>query len=169
VRDPHRIRPLLAAAGAPRGIAVDGDHLLRQADEPVGPGHETAPESHRIKHGKDVPEPIMARRIKRQLLLPESGDVGKPVRSGKHRDQAREQDPVEPIDHLALLARVPQILKMGEKNNRSIHIAYRIHRPLRSRESEAIHRLTASTIRLPLFSSDCPVDLDQINNFSSDR
>lgn len=54
-------RRLTLAAGAPRGLAVDGDHALGHTAARGNPGGEAALELLGIKRGEDVTEMIVAR------------------------------------------------------------------------------------------------------------
>ncbi len=57
---------------------------------------------------------------KRQLFNPEQGDLGQSLGPGKHAEQAQEQELVERVGHLALLARVVQIPEMTQKDDRFV-------------------------------------------------
>ncbi len=54
------------------------------------------------------------------LLAAEQGDVDHGLGPGQHGKQAQEQDLVERIAHLALLARIFQILEIAQKNHRLV-------------------------------------------------
>ena len=76
--------------------------------------------------GEDVAEMIVRRRAIRErpeaaqqveLLAAEQGDIGDGFGTGQHGEQAEEQDLVQRVGHLPLLARVLQILEITQKNN----------------------------------------------------
>ena len=54
---------------------------------------------------------------KAQLLAAEQGDVGDGLRAGQDGDQAEEQDLFQRVVHLPLLAGIPQILEMTQKDD----------------------------------------------------
>ena len=52
------------------------------------------------------------------LLAAEQGDIDEGLGPGQHGEQAEQQDLVERVGHLALLARVLQVLEIAQKNHR---------------------------------------------------
>ena len=116
-------------AGPARGLAIDGDHPLRHPGQRGDPGDEAALELLGVERGQDIAEVIVRRRAileraeaaqKLELLVAEEGDIDEGLRPGQHREQTQQQHLVERVRHLALLARVRQILEMTQKNNRLV-------------------------------------------------
>ena len=111
------------------GLAIDGDHPVRRSGQRRDPGDEAALELLGVERGQDVAEMIVRRRAvlerpeaaqKLELLAAEQGDIDEGLGPGQHREQAQQQDLVERVGHLALLARVLQVLEMTQKNNRLV-------------------------------------------------
>ena len=91
------------------------------------PGYKTALELFGIECSQDVAEVIMSRRAVREgaeaaqeseLLLTKPGHVGDRLGTGQHGEQAQQQDLIEGVEHLGLLARVRQVFEKPQKNNR---------------------------------------------------
>ena len=109
-------------AGTINWISSDAGHRQRKLpDEPP-----VRLELLSVEGGENVAQMIMLRRavLKRakaaqeiELLAAEQGDIDDGLGDGQHGKQAEEQDLLEPIGDLALLARVIQILEMTQENH----------------------------------------------------
>jgi hypothetical protein len=82
-----------------------------------------------IENRQDVPKMVMCRRAVRErakaakelkLLDAEQGDFGEALCSRQHGEQAQQKDLVERVAHLALLARVPEVLEMTQEHGRFV-------------------------------------------------
>jgi hypothetical protein len=91
------------------------------------PGDEALLELLGIERGQDVAQVVVRRRAvgeraeaaqQRQLLDAEQRDVGDGFRASQDREQAEQQDFVERVAHLALLAGVLEVLEVAEKDHR---------------------------------------------------
>ena len=54
----------------------------------------------------------------RQFLDAEKSDLGEALGAGQHGEQTQKQHLIERIAHLALLARILEVLEMTQENNR---------------------------------------------------
>ena len=120
------------ALGPAHRLAVEGDHAGRNAGQRDDPGDEATLDLVGVQHRQDVAQVTVVRRAilerteaakKRQLFNPEQGDLGESFGTGKHAEQAQEQDLIERVGHLALLARVVQIFEMTQKDDRFVECA----------------------------------------------
>ena len=108
-------------------LAIDRDHIRRNAGQRGNPADEAALEMLGVERGEDVAEVVVrgrsfAKRPKPaqegELLAPEARDIDECLRPGQHRQQAQQQHLVERIHHLAALASIRQIFKILQENNR---------------------------------------------------
>lgn len=158
------------AAGAPGGLAIDGDHLRRHAAGGCGPGHKALLEALGIERGEDLAQAVMggrpmaigpepAQQIKLRLAKP--GDVGECLSPRQHRQERQQQHFVERIDHLDQLPRIRQLRKMLQKYNGLIcrFVARHHHASFRNpiRGSQIQHLWDLSRVNSP----DCPVPSPQ--------
>jgi hypothetical protein len=127
------------SAGPPRGLApglrrgrLDGNHPLGHAGQRGDPGDKTTLELLGVEDRQDVAEMIVRRRAileraeaaqKLAFLAAEQGNIDDGLGAGQHGEQAQEQDLVERVGYLALLARVFQVLEMAQKNHRLVECA----------------------------------------------
>ena len=85
------------------------------------PGGEATLELLGVERGQDVTQVVVRRRAvlerteaaqQRELLGPEQRDLGEALCTGQHRKQTQQQDLIERIGNLALLARVLQVFEI---------------------------------------------------------
>src|SRR5258707_7514262 len=97
---PHVDRGFSASlvGGAAQGLAVDGDHIRRHADQLGDPGDEATLEFRSVERRENVAEVVVRRRsiTKRQepakkldLLLAEPRDIDERFRYRQHSEQAQ--------------------------------------------------------------------------------
>ena len=100
------------------------------------------------------------RRRRSSFLLPKQGDIDEGLGPGQHREQAQKQDLVERVGHLALLARVTQILEIAQENNRLVECGTIrrciFHGCPPGKRIEGCHRFQHSIDLSPAHSPDCP-------------
>src|SRR5215813_313525 len=160
--------PRLLWAEPRQRLAVEGDHIRRHADQFGNPGDEAALKFRGVEGCENVAEMVVRRRSipERQepaqqcdLLLTKSRDIDEGFCSGKHREQAQQQDLIKRIDHLAALPRVRKVLKITQKNNCfALRRKVRRHRPLPNpnqramTDSELQSLVTSGFTRLPWIS-----------------
>ena len=89
----------LGLIGAPRGLAVDRDHLGRRVGQRRDPGHEASLEGAGVERGKDVAEVIVRGRAvligskppqQIDLSLAKSRDVSESLCPGKNRQKYQQ-------------------------------------------------------------------------------
>jgi hypothetical protein len=116
----RRVAAVLST-GPPQGLAVDGKHPLRRSGQCRDPGDEASLELLGVEHRQDVAEMVVRwcavlerteATQKLAFLAAEQGDIDKCLGPGQHGEQAEQQDLVERVGHLALLARVLQVLEI---------------------------------------------------------
>ena len=107
--------------GSADGFSINRDDPGRDAGYRGDPGDEAALELLSVENGQDIPEMVVRRGAilewaeaakKRQFLGTEKGDLGETLGPGQHRQQAQEQDLIERVSHLTLLAGIMQIIEM---------------------------------------------------------
>src|ERR1700728_1703896 len=129
-----------------RGIGTRWDPLLSHSDscptdwvhlnDALGgsgqrgdPGDEAALELLRVQDSQDVTEVVVRRRALRerpeatqqvQLLAAEQRDIGDGVGTRQHGEQTEDQDLLQRVVHLPLLARILQIFEMTQENDRLV-------------------------------------------------
>ena len=118
-----------AVLGSAHGLAIDGDR----------PGWNTGQRSHRcdesplepvgVQHRQDIAQVTMVRRAiferaeaakQCELLDAEQGDLSESLDPGKYPHQTQEQNLIERVSHLPLLARVVEVPEMTQKDNRFV-------------------------------------------------
>lgn len=109
-----RFRPLLLV-GAPRSLAVNGDHFPPRSGQRRNPGDETTLKLPGVERGENIAQVIMRRRSiakgqkpaqKSELCFPEQRDVGDRFRPAQNREQTQQQHFAEWITNLASLTRM---------------------------------------------------------------
>lgn len=108
-----------------QGQAIDGNHPLRRSGQCSDPGDDAALESLGVEHRQSVAGMVVRRRAvfeqaetaqKLAFLAAEQGDIGNSLGTGQRCARSQEQDLVERVSHLALLARVLQICEIAQKH-----------------------------------------------------
>jgi hypothetical protein len=117
------------ALGPAHGLAIDGNHAGWNAGQRGNPCDKAPLKLIGVQHRQDVAEVAVVRRTilerteaakKCQLLDPEQGDLGESFAPGKHAEQAQQQDLIERVGHLPLLARVVEVFEMTQKDDRFV-------------------------------------------------
>ena len=148
----------------PHRLAINGDHVACRPDLGRNPSDEAFLKFVRVQRREDVAQMVVGGRPvakrpeapqKVQLLRPETGDIGEGFRPGEHRQQAKQQNFVERIHHLASLPGVRKIPEIIQKNNalanRSVHLHHDL--PCRIRGHQSIQNFNPLSSTL---SPDCP-------------
>src|SRR6202011_2268963 len=122
------------------------------------PGGEAALELLGIERGQDVTQVVVRRRAvlerteaaqQRELLGPEQRDLGEALCTRQHRKQTQQQDLIERIGNLALLARVLEVFEIPQKDNRLVEcrtVRSAVHGRRPSCESEDRHGFSTSDV-----------------------
>jgi len=93
----------------------------------TGPHAEAALELPGVESSEDIAQVIVRRGAilerteatqQRQFLDAEKSDLGEALGAGQHGEQTQKQHLIERIAHLALLARILEVLEMTQENNR---------------------------------------------------
>src|ERR1700694_529023 len=85
----------------------------------------------------------------RELLGPEQRDLGEALCTRQHRKQTQQQDLIERIGNLALLARVLEVFEIPQKDNRLVEcrtVRSAVHGRRPSCESEDRHGFSTSDV-----------------------
>jgi hypothetical protein len=103
-------------------MAMTSTGVLVSAAYPV---NEATLESVSVERSENIPEGIMRRRTigegqetaqKPQLPFAEPRDIGEALRAGQHGKQRQQQHFIEPVNHLAGLPGVGQLLEIIQEN-----------------------------------------------------
>ena len=117
------------AAGPAHGLTIDGDHSGRNTGQRRDPSDKATLELFGIEHGEDIAQVTVVRRAilewaeaakKCEFLDAEQGDLGESLGPGQHAHQAQQQNLIQRVGHLPLLARVGEVLEMTQKDDRFV-------------------------------------------------
>jgi hypothetical protein len=115
----------LFLTGPPQRLAVDGNHPLWRSGQRRNPGDEAALGLLGVEDRQDVAQMVVCvserpeAAQKSELLAAEQSDIDERLGPSQYGEQAEQEDLIERMGHLALLARVMQILAMTQKNRYS--------------------------------------------------
>jgi len=154
--------------GAPRRLTVDRHDLPGNADKTRRPRGEPFLKGLEIERCENVAERVVRRRSilegreppeQRQLHLPEALDLRERLRPGHHRQQNKDQDLHQRIDHFAMLPRIAQFGKASKHRGaferrrvaRRVFRKFRLHPPPHCPESVDCDRFRPSTVCHALF------------------